>query len=382
VQRDARTEASNKRVGRTLHVASTFLVAGLLLGACGGPSGSTSSNSPLTNQTPSDIRGLPSTLSAVACASSSDCWAVGTYKTGTSTRTLIEQNSGSGWKIVSSPRVSPADSLGAITCVGAEDCWAVGAYATDTGGTEPLIEHNAGKGWTVVRSPSPGGARQRALSSVSCAAANDCWAVGTAGIERYTGGSWSIVDSATPDAVSCAGPSDCWAVSNAGIDQYSGSGWSAVTVPNVGHLGLLLGVTCASTHQCWAVGATAAGAASRALILAYPGGEWKIASSRDESLGFSILGAVTCTNDGDCWAVGQHSLTAVAQTLIEHYARGAWTVVNSPDVGSRDNILYGVACASAGDCWAVGAYANTTGSQTLIEHYDGTSWSIVNLSTS
>jgi hypothetical protein len=379
-QRAARTEASNERVGRSLHVASTFLAAGLLLGACGGPSGSTASNSPLTNETPSDIRGLPSTLSAVACASSSDCWAVGTYKTGTSTRTLIEHNSGNDWTIVSSPRVGPADSLGAVTCVSAQDCWAVGAYVTDTGGMEPLIERNTGKGWTVVGSPKPVGGRQRALSSVSCADANDCWAVGTAGIEGFTGGSWRIVSSGTPDAVSCAGPSDCWAVSDAGIEQYTGRGWSMVTIPNVGHLGLLLGVTCASLNECWAVGSTGAGAGSRALILASSGSDWKVVGNSDESLGFSILGAVTCTSIGDCWAVGQHAQTAVGQTLvpqtlIEHYAGGGWTVVNSPNVGSHDNILYGVACASAKDCWAVGAYANTSGSQTLIEHYDGTSWS-------
>jgi hypothetical protein len=381
-QKATPAEASNERGGRSLQIASAFLAAELLLAACGGPSGSPSSNSPLSNEPPSDIRGLPSALSAVACASSTDCWAAGTYKTGTSTRTLIEQNSGNGWTIVNSPKVGPSDNLGALTCVGAQDCWAVGAYGTDTGGMEPLIEQNTGNGWTVVRSPTPGGGGQKALSSVSCAEANECWAVGTAGIERYTGGSWRMVDSATPDAVFCAGPSDCWAVSNAGIEQYSGSGWSAVTVPNVGHLGLLLGVTCASINECWAVGATAGGAASRALILAYTGSDWEVASSDDESLGFSVLGAVTCTSTGDCWAVGQHAQTAVGQplvpqTLIEHYAGGGWTVVSSPNVGSQDNILYGVACASAKDCWAVGMYTNTSGSQTLIEHYDGTNWSVV-----
>jgi hypothetical protein len=109
----------------------------------------------LTNETPSDIAGSSSTLTAVACASSSECWAVGTYKTRSSTRTLIERNSGNGWTIVSSPRVGPADSLSAVTCVGAQDCWAVGAHGTDAGDTAPLIERNTGKGWTVVRSPTP-----------------------------------------------------------------------------------------------------------------------------------------------------------------------------------------------------------------------------------
>jgi hypothetical protein len=315
-------------------------------------------------------------LSSVTCTSSTDCWAVGTYKTGTSTRTLIEQSTGNGWKIVSSPRVSPADSLGAVTCVSAQDCWAVGAYGTDNGGTEPLIEQNTGKGWVVFRSPTPGGGRQRALSSVACADANDCWAVGTAGIERYARGSWSIVDPATPDAVSCAALSDCWAVSNAGIEQYGGGAWGAVAVPNVGHLGLLLGVTCASVNECWAVGATAGGAATRALILAYVAGQWKVVSSSVEGLSFNLLGAVTCATPDDCWTVGQFDQAGVSQTLVVHYTAGEWTVVKTPNEGSGDNILFSVACPSAKDCWAVGSYASP-GSKALIEHYDGTTWSVV-----
>ncbi|HEV2477552.1 MAG TPA: hypothetical protein VGX22_13505 [Candidatus Dormibacteraeota bacterium] len=307
---------------------------------------------------------------------------MGTYKTRTSTRTLIEQNSGHGWTIVSSPKVGSTDSLNAVTCVGAQDCWAVGAHGTDTGGTAPLIERNAGKGWTVVRSPSaPGGSSQKALSSVACVNANECWAVGTAGIEEYTGGSWRNVSSATPYAVSCAGPSDCWAVSNAGIEQYGLGGWSMVTIPNVGHLGLLLAVTCSSLHACWALGSTGGGGASRGLILAYTGSDWTIAGTADESIGFSILGAITCTGTGDCWAVGQHAQTPIGQTvvpktLIEHYGGAGWMVVDSPNRGSQDNILYGVACAGAQDCWAVGAYATSIGNHALIEHYTGITWSV------
>ena len=375
--RGVAAEPGNERGGRSQYVVSGLLAAGLLLTACGGQAGSSSSNSPQTNKSASDIRGLPATLSAITCASETDCWAVGTYKTGTSTRTLIEQNTGNGWRIVSSPTVSPADSLVAVTCVGAQECWAVGAYGTSDGGKEPLIEQNTGKGWTVFRSPTPGGSHQKSLSSVSCADANDCWAVGTAGIERYARGSWTIVDNATPDAVSCAVPSDCLAVSSDGIEQYGGSVWSAVTVPNVGHLGLLLGVTCASVDECWAVGSTAGGAATRALILAYAGGEWKVVRSSVESLSFNLLGAVTCISTDDCWTVGQFDQAGVSQTLVVHFTAGGWTVVKSPNAGTRDNTLLSVACPSSNDCWAVGGYTGTPGSQALIEHYDGTTWSVV-----
>jgi len=182
--------------------ACVLVAAGLLLAACGGPSGSSPSGGATAQPSHSP---LPSILSGVACASSTDCWAVGTYKTGTSTRTLIEQNTGSGWKIVSSPRVGSADGLGAVTCLGAQGCWAVGDYGSETGSVEPLIEHNSGNGWTVVRSPTPEGGGQKALSSVSCADANDCWAVGNTGIEQYAGGTWRIVSSDTPEVRATAG---------------------------------------------------------------------------------------------------------------------------------------------------------------------------------
>ena len=369
-------------LGRSPHVTAALFAAGLLLAACGGASGSASANPTASNETHDDMAASTSMLSSVVCASSSECWAVGTYTRGTSSRALIEHNSGKGWTIVGGPRVGSADSLSAVTCVGAQDCWAVGAHRTDAGGTAPLIERNSGKGWIVVPSPTPPGSdRQKALSSVSCANANECWAVGTAGIEEYTEGSWRIVSSATPYAVSCVGPTECWAVGDAGIAQYSGDGWTMVTIPNVGHLGLLLGVTCSSGNDCWTSGSTGSGGGSRGLILAYAGGAWEIAGRSDESLGFSILGAVTCTGTADCWAVGQHAQAPVGQTLvpktlIEHYEGAGWTVVDSPNVGSQDNILFGVACASAHDCWAVGAYTHSIGNQALIEHYTGTRWSV------
>ena len=72
-------------------------------------------------------------LSGVTCASATDCWAVGYYNddAGGADQTLTERWDGIAWTIVSSPN-APASSdniLAGVACASAAaDCWAVGSY--------------------------------------------------------------------------------------------------------------------------------------------------------------------------------------------------------------------------------------------------------------
>src|SRR5205823_12380814 len=91
-------------------------------------------------------------LTSVACASSSECWAVG-YSQPTdgfgdrsgAVSTLTEEWNGSSWVIVSSPNwVNPDNTqdwsyLNGVACNSASDCWAVGHHFGT--GTHTLIEH-------------------------------------------------------------------------------------------------------------------------------------------------------------------------------------------------------------------------------------------------
>lgn len=110
---------------------------------------------------------------AIACASTTDCWAVGSR---------IEHYAGAGWTKVRSP--TPAGgALAAITCRPAPDCWAVGA-APDGSATTLLIEHYTGSGWQRLPGPqlppeATGGVRS--LDGVACTDSTDCWAVGMVG---------------------------------------------------------------------------------------------------------------------------------------------------------------------------------------------------------
>jgi hypothetical protein len=117
----------------------------------------------------------------VTRVNASDCWAVGspTGPTGGATA-LIEQNTGYGWHIISSP-VTPGGRtasgvLNGVTCVSASDCWAVGFYP-DAGGRRTLVEQYTGTGWSIVSSSNAEGAFST-LMGMTCASAGDCLAVG------------------------------------------------------------------------------------------------------------------------------------------------------------------------------------------------------------
>jgi hypothetical protein len=215
--------------------------------------------------------------------------------TGNDFQPLIEQDTGGGWAVVSSPHpAGTAGELFGVTCAGIDDCWAVGG--SSGGGASPaLIEENTGGGWSIVSSPGPAHGTDSELSAVTCAGADDCWAAGSyadasgnsqALIERDTGTGWRIVSGPTP---------------------------SGGTADN------LNGVTCAGARDCWAVGSyTDSIGNSPTLAEQGTGAGWSIASSPDppQSTG-SALQAVACVNASDCWAVGSSTGTSGnTQTLV------------------------------------------------------------------
>jgi hypothetical protein len=67
----------------------------------------------------------------VACASGSECWAVGSFDNGITTRTLIEQWDGTSWSVVTTPNSGTStqyNNLYGVACASLSQCWAVGYY--------------------------------------------------------------------------------------------------------------------------------------------------------------------------------------------------------------------------------------------------------------
>jgi hypothetical protein len=115
------------------------------------------------------------TLRAVAAASASSAWAVGTQTIGGIPQPLIEHWNGTAWRTVqaSTPDPSMPAALAGVTVISARNAWAVGQYGS--GPFHTLVVHWNGKAWHQVPSPSPGvGAALRSVAS----SGTSIWAVG------------------------------------------------------------------------------------------------------------------------------------------------------------------------------------------------------------
>jgi Dockerin type I domain len=180
-------------------------------------------------------------LYAVTCTSSTDCWAVGQFfntvpatcgqNQTVSTESLVEHYDGTTWSIVNAP-YDPCkyNLLDKVACTDSSNCWAVGTKSTNTSSiSSTLIQHFDGAAWSIVDSPNTDPVLLNYLYGVTCASPNDCWATGLHDIgntnyrpmiQHYDGVTWSIIDSPNPDTsyrlddVTCVSSSNCWAVSN------------------------------------------------------------------------------------------------------------------------------------------------------------------------
>ena len=340
----------------------------------------------------------------------------------------------SGWYVATVPGTGSDDVLIGSTCANALECWAVGITLLNIGGGQsfpsPLMESWNGSTWTLVPLPLPDG-EGGGLFDATCVNGSDCWAVGgavTAGngnptgtlIEQWNGTSWSVVPSPTPSgpgvvgailsSVSCASASNCMAVGYATdlngnnltdvTEQWNGSSWTIVPSAATGQaFDQLTRVQCLSAADCWAVGN--AGPASQmsgflpifpgavgdqGLIEHWDGSAWSIVPSTTEPLpSGGYLSGLQCVGDSDCWASG--ATTDVngnaSGILMEHWDGTSWSDTSASVPGSdAPGMLAGISCLSAVQCWAVGSTGsfNNGGSgpkpQSLVEYWNGSSWSV------
>jgi hypothetical protein len=387
---------------RTLFLMSGVVLILLALFAAKSPSAPSAASGWAIVPSPNTSTTQTNNLTAVTCASPSDCWVVGYYITGSNVQqTLIERWDGNSWAIVPSPNTDTThnNTLTAVACASAAKCWAVGS-SNNGSFTQTLIEKWNGTSWTIVPSPN-NGTQSNALNGVTCSSASDCWAVGSYTyntgdllmpsalgtlIERWNGTSWTIVPSPNHSnsncgllpcaplsnrlaAVTCASVSDCWAVGNvnnfnAFIEHWDGNSWSLTASPTDGaeDTYILSAVTCASASECWGVGyynTSSDQEEAQTLTERWNGTSWAIVPSPN-ALGYALSG-VTCASASECWAVGSH---------IERWDGNSWKVFNSPSSTTNGvHPLNGVTCSSASECWAVGYYTDIGAARTLIEQY-------------
>jgi Ser-Thr-rich glycosyl-phosphatidyl-inositol-anchored membrane family len=339
-------------------------------------------------------------LSAVACASSVSCVAVGFFEFPGRLETLIESWNGTAWTITPSPNLgTDSNQLNGVACTSSTSCVAVGYYQNASLANQTLIETWNGSAWTVATSPNEAGADT--FEAVACANSTTCIAVGYQQgssnvqtlVESWNGTAWTITPSPNQgtkgdllDGVSCTSSTSCMAVGydatgSSGVNQtlvetWNGTSWSITASPNPStSFNILLGVACISSMSCKAVGYDLNGSSVvQTLVESWNGTSWSIASSPNQ--GRSLLEADYCASSTSCVAVGSYGPSSTLQTLIESWNGTSWSITASPNPGVGDNSLSAVSCTSSTSCMAVGAYFNGGLDQTLAESWNGSSWSI------
>lgn len=189
----------------------------------------------------------PNVLSGLACSSASACWAVGYWFPGSDSGSLTEKWNGTKWTVVTTPSTSSGQLIGdacasasdclavgignnffglaqrwngsawvntklativatgtelnGVTCVSTSACESVGNY-TASNSTGALAEKWTGSAWTLQKTPAISGSTYASFNGIACASASYCWAVGmqvkaSAGtsaplLEKWNGSAWSI----------------------------------------------------------------------------------------------------------------------------------------------------------------------------------------------
>jgi len=289
-------------------------------------------------------------LYGVTCVSSSDCWAVGWYDDSSSfSQTLALEWNGTSWSQVATPDpggTSVDNYLRGVACASSSECWAVG-YDYDYNNSHAYqtlaLEWN-GTSWSQVAIPDPGGTSANDfLYGVTCASSSECWAVGdyndgsgyqTLAIE-WNGTSWNLAN--TPNnqsgnnylyGVTCASSSECWAVGDYYDSsnylqtlalEWNGTSWAQATTPDPGGTSAsneLYGVTCVSSSDCWAVGYYVDSSnADQTLALEWNGTSWAQSTTPDPGSNDFLYG-VTCASSSDCWAVGAYDNSSGVQVSL------------------------------------------------------------------
>jgi hypothetical protein len=340
-------------------------------------------------------------LQRVACASASDCVAVGA----SDGRPLAERWNGTRWSVMNTPDVGPGGSaLSAVSCTGNGTCMAAGSR-TDSGGTQvTLAEKWDGSSWSMSPSVNPSGSVGSSLDGVSCTSPTSCIAVGSsvasggpylALAEHWDGSGWTLMTTANPDGtsvnqlgdISCATDASCIAVgwdnasgsyaSETLAERWDGSSWTLMTVPSGPGSTVLTALSC-TPPACMAVGSTDDKVGRpKPFSETWSGTQWSVAHTPDaHGRPSERLVGVSCTSATACMAVGSGCSSASAcGARAARWDGTSWSGVGTAKLAHHaDAEMTAVSCADASDCVAVGSSSLSGDESTLAEEWNGSSW--------
>jgi hypothetical protein len=328
-------------------------------------------------------------LYAVRCTAAANCWAVGEHSHGDAQVNQALHWNGKKWAAVHTPNPggtssSSVSELDDSTCVTSTNCWAVGDFGSGTDESTQKrmnqVLHWNGKKWSRLRVANPGGTgtgHVNTLYAVRCVSASNCTAVGdygttsaSSGVLRnqalhWNGKKWSRENTPNPGGTKPGGQNEAFALG------------------------------CGAVNSCWAAGtdgSTEPAARNLNEMLHWNGKKWTTTSTPNpggtKSGANNDLDAVTCFSAANCWAAGNSGSetvgVGVGRNVALHWNGRKWRKVKTPNPAGTAtgdvNLLLGVRCVSSGNCWAVGAQENATaGIRDEILHWNGKKWSDVQL---
>ena len=355
-------------------------------------------------------------LNDVACTQTGTCFAVGSfYRPSLNRRPLVETLQDGRWtaaelRLPRDTEKSPSAELTAVSCAGTSLCVAVGEYEAKGRGIQPLVATWNGSRWSArsPRLPADRAAKNFApLVAVSCGGPRACVAVGSYATRGDTvrplmvtlrQGRWSSsagrltrrAHSGVLDAVDCPAPRACVAVGatsrpvgGSAVERHphaqllSRKGWrpAAPPVPQRGRgsvvLADLTAISCPGKRRCTAVGYQFGpfrdGDPNRVLVGTLGPNGWK-AGYMEPPSGTrrypTSLAALSCADPRSCVGVGKRISRAGSVPVVGRIRGrdGSGVVVPPPTEGSTPvGDLYDVTCAPSA-CLGVGS----------IEAQDGT----------
>jgi hypothetical protein len=352
---------------------------------------------------PSNSDTIPNaTINAISCPTVGNCTAVGSYvdNTDTTEGLLINETSGV-WATGTEAKGASGIAVSALSCPTAGNCVAIANSFT----SGLLLTETAGVWATGVVPTLPAGANTELggsyVFSVSCGSIGNCSVVGeypnSGGypeglLINKTSGSWGSGTEATLpsgasanpytdlSSVSCASAGNCSAVGNyldssndrqgVLLNETSGTWASGIkaTPPGTSAANPSASpdaISCPTAGNCSAIGTFTTSANAQApLYLTETGGVWASGTAGALPAGVTRnLNAlvITCSSFGNCVAVGapfgdgNHNVGVIFTETSGTWATG----LNAPLPGNafEDNPeLLGVSCTSDGGCVTVGSY--------------------------
>lgn len=293
-------------------------------------------------------------ISAIACAASAACVAVGSYGPPMSADSFTAARVSGHWQravpvpLPPDAATSPTSMLTAVACPATGSCAAAGRYLDRAGRQQAFVAAESGAAWEPEEIAAPPAAAPNpyaSITSISCAKPGTCVAVG-----QYVGAGnvyWPMAASESNGrwarAVTIAYPAGT--VIRA-FEAYDG----------------LASVSCPASGFCVAIGSYDNGRNARAgMAVTWAAGRWS--RPVPVTTAFVRLSAVSCSSRRSCEVVGYEVRGRGSPVAI--ICRGTGTrwaspvlVPPPPDAVTGDrrySVLGAVSCGS-GQCTATGAY--------------------------